>query len=228
MRGKSFGSRQTEQVDFAASDREGQKKIYDRWAPVYDQVYAKLLEDAHKRTARAVSLDAKFILEIGTGTGLMLPFYPKDSHIIAVDLSTEMLKRAAMRIRKRKLDHVKLLMAMDACHLGFANDSFEAVAVPFVLTLVPNAERALDEALRVLRPGGQMVITTRFGADEGPQAKVEEILAPIVRKIGWSSAFKLARVKRWAEGHGILTLEGPESTFPGGYFKMIRLRKPGL
>ena len=206
-------------------DLNSQKAIYARWAPVYDQVYSKLLQDAHKRTASAVSEGAETILEIGVGTGLMLPYYPRDRHVVGVDLSSPMLKKAAQRVAKRRLDHVRGLAAMDACHLGFADGSFDAVAIPFVLTLVPDPERALDEALRVLKPGGQIVITTRFGADEGPQAKVEEFLAPIVRRVGWSTSFKLGRVRRWAKTHGIISVEGPEGTFPGGYFKMIRVRK---
>ncbi len=209
----------------ATVDLGEQKKIYELWAPVYDQIYAKLLQDAHKRTVDAVTESARHILEIGVGTGLMLPFYPAGCEIAGVDLSDAMLKRASARVKRLKLGHVKLLAAMDACQLGFKDAVFEAVAMPFVITLVPDAERALDEAVRVLKPGGQLVITTRFGADEGPQAKVEEMLAPIVRKVGWSSSFKLARVRRWAALHGGLTVQEPEKTFPGGYFKMIRVQK---
>jgi phosphatidylethanolamine/phosphatidyl-N-methylethanolamine N-methyltransferase len=206
-------------------DREAQKKIYERWAPIYDQIYAKLLSDAHKRTVKAVTQSAQSILEVGVGTGLMLPFYPDTCEIYGVDLSNAMLKRAKARVQRLDLKHVKLLAAMDACQLGFADESFDAVAIPFMITLVPEPERALDEAVRVLKSGGQLVITTRFGADEGPQAKVEEFLAPLVRKIGWSSSFKLARVKRWALAHGGLTVHAPERTSPAGYFKMIRVQK---
>ena len=206
-------------------DLGSQKAIYARWAPVYDKVYSKLLRDAHRRTAGAVSEKAGTILEIGVGTGLMLSYYPSDRSIVGVDLSSAMLKKAAARVAKRRLQNVRGLLAMDACHLGFPDASFDAVAIPFVLTLVPDPERALDEALRVLKPGGQIVITTRFGADEGPQAKVEEFLAPIVKRVGWSTSFKVARVRRWAESRGAVGVEGPEGTFPGGYFKMIRVRK---
>ncbi len=208
-----------------AVDLEAQKKIYERWAPIYDQIYAKLLMDAHKKTVEAVSQSAKTILEIGVGTGLMLPYYPDSCQIYGVDLSCAMLKRAGARVKRLKLKNVKMLASMDACQLGFPDESFDAVAIPFVITLVPEPERALTEAARVLKPGGQLVITTRFGADEGPQAKVEEMLAPLVKKIGWSTSFKVARVKRWATMHGGLTVHTPERTSPAGYFKMIRVQK---
>jgi len=210
-----------------ADDLQHQKEVYARWAPVYDHVYSRLLKDAHEKTARAVSENARLILEIGVGTGLMLPRYPRGVHVVGVDLSQAMLRKAVTRLRRLKLSHVAGLASMDACNLGFADESFDAVAIPFVLTLVPDPERALDEALRVLKPGGRIVITTRFGADEGTQAKVEEMLAPIVKRVGWSTSFKIARVRRWAARHGITELDGPEGTFPGGYFKMICLRKPG-
>lgn len=209
-----------------SDDLQHQKEVYARWAPVYDHVYSRLLKDAHRKTAQAVSENARLILEIGVGTGLMLPRYPRGVHVVGVDLSQAMLGRATTRLRRLKLGHVAGLAAMDACHLGFRNETFDAVAIPFVLTLVPDPERALDEALRVLKPGGRIVITTRFGADDGPQAKVEEMLAPIVKRVGWSTSFKIARVRRWAESHGIQQVDGPEGTFPGGYFKMIRLNKP--
>jgi phosphatidylethanolamine/phosphatidyl-N-methylethanolamine N-methyltransferase len=208
-----------------AVDREAQKKIYERWAPIYDQIYAKLLSDAHKRTVKAVSQSAKCILEVGVGTGLMLPYYPDFCEIYGVDLSSAMLKRAKSRVKRLGLNNVKMLAAMDACQLGFVDECFDAVAIPFMITLVPEPERALDEAVRVLKSGGQLVITTRFGADEGPQAKVEEFIAPLVKKIGWSSSFKLARVRRWATAHGGLVVHAPERTSPAGYFKMIRVQK---
>ena len=100
-------------------DLNSQKAIYARWAPVYDQVYSKLLQDAHKRTASAVSEGAETILEIGVGTGLMLPYYPRDRHVVGVDLSSPMLKKAAQRVAKRRLDHVRGLAGHGCLPSGF-------------------------------------------------------------------------------------------------------------
>jgi phosphatidylethanolamine/phosphatidyl-N-methylethanolamine N-methyltransferase len=60
---------------------------------------------------------------------------------------------------------------MDACRLGFPDGRFDAVTVPFVITLVPDPEGALDECARVLKPGGALVISSKLGRDKGLVAR---------------------------------------------------------
>ncbi len=206
-------------------DLEGQRRIYARWAPVYDRVYHKLLSDAHRRTAEAAAACGPDILEVGVGTGLVLPYYPPHARVVGVDLSEHMLAKALEKVRGRPLPHVKLVAAMDACRLGFPDASFDAVAVPFVITLVPDPEGALEECARVLRPGGEIVISSKLSQDTGPQARVEELIAPLMKGVGWSSAFKISRVKAWAERRGGFEVLGVEPLFPLGFFKLMRLRK---
>ena len=124
-------------------DLEGQRRAYARWAPFYDRVYHKFLSDAHRRTAAAAAEAGPDILEIGVGTGLVLPYYPAGSRVVGIDLSEDMLRKAAEKVRDRPLRHVAGIAAMDACRLGFPNARFDGVAVPFVITLVPDPERAL-------------------------------------------------------------------------------------
>src|SRR5919206_3613189 len=175
------------------SDLEGQRRAYARWAPVYDAVYHKLLSDAHRRTAAAAARAGPDILEVGVGTGLVLPYYPAHARVVGVDLSEHMLRKAAGKVRERSLSHVRLIAAMDACRLGLADASFDGVAVPFVITLVPDPEQALSECARVLRPGGIIAISSKLGRDAGPVARIEDTLDPLVKRIGWSSAFKISR-----------------------------------
>jgi phosphatidylethanolamine/phosphatidyl-N-methylethanolamine N-methyltransferase len=138
-----------------------------------------------------------------------------------------MLGKAVEKVRDLGLHHVRVLASMDACRLGFRDESFDAVAVPFVITLVPDPESALDEMRRVLRPGGEIVVTSKLGADSGLQARVEEQLAPLMSKVGWSSHFKVSRLQRWAERHPDMRFMGVEPVFPAGFFKLVRLRKTG-
>ncbi|HVL70596.1 MAG TPA: class I SAM-dependent methyltransferase, partial [Beijerinckiaceae bacterium] len=162
----------------SAQTLEGQQRAYARWAPYYDKVYHRLLSDAHRRTATAAAAAGRDVLEVGVGTGLVLPYYPGEARVIGVDLSEPMLRKAAEKVRNGPLPQVRLVAAMDACRLGFADRSFDAVAVPFVLTLVPDPEQALSEFDRVLRPGGEIVISSKLGHDTGLQARLEEMLDP--------------------------------------------------
>jgi phosphatidylethanolamine/phosphatidyl-N-methylethanolamine N-methyltransferase len=203
-------------------DAKEQAQVYETFAKFYDYIYFWLFAASHRRVAQAASAAGRRILEIGAGTGLVLRYYRRDSEVIAADLSIHMLRKAQDKVRRLGLAHVKGVTAMDACALGFADGTFDVVSVPFMITLVPDPEKALDEIARVLRPGGEIVIISRFGAEEGPQARIEAAIAPLMRRIGLSSSFKVSQVQNWAARHGgIAVLE----VKPGLYFKMVRLKK---
>lgn len=206
-------------------DLEGQKRVYAKWAPIYDSVYVKLLADAQKKAAAAASKCGPDILEVGVGTGLVLPYYPASARVTGIDLSFDMLGKAVEKKVKRQLTQVRGLAAMDACTLGFADNSFDAITVPFVITLVPDPEGALDEMRRVLRPGGEIVIASKLGANEGATAQIEAALAPLMKKVGWSIAFKSSRLSNWAARHPDMEMLGISPVFPAGFFKLARIRK---
>jgi len=206
-------------------DLEGQKRAYAKWAPIYDKVYVKLLADAQRKAARAAAACGPQILEVGVGTGLVLPYYPPNAQVTGIDLSFHMLQKAVDKKVSRGLSQVGLLAAMDACNLGFADESFDAVTVPFVITLVPDPEGALDEMYRVLKPGGEIVVASKLGADEGATMHVEAALAPLVKKIGWSIAFKASRLKNWASRYPDMQVIEIAPVFPVGFFKLVRIKK---
>jgi phosphatidylethanolamine/phosphatidyl-N-methylethanolamine N-methyltransferase len=205
-------------------DLKEQERVYEKWAAFYDRIYLRLLEPAQRRLATWASAPGRRILEVGVGTGLVLRYYPADTTVAAIDLSVPMLRKSVEKIRDRRLTHVVGVAAMDACRLGFADASFDAVTVPFVITLVPDPEGALDEIARILRPGGEIIIASRFGAEGGPQAALENAIAPLVKKVGWSSSFKVSRVDTWARGRGDVRLAEVRR---GLYFSVLRLVKAG-
>ena len=203
------------------------RKAYARWAPVYDIVYDKLTEPAAREAVNAAMACGTRILEAGVGTGLSLGYYGADASVYGVDLSQDMLKRAGEKVRRRSLRHVKGLQVMDVCRLGYADGTFDAVVAQFLITLVPDPERALTEFLRVLRPGGEIVLANHFGQAGGTVARVETMVAPFCSRIGWSSDFKVARIEAWARRVGGVEVLGVTPTFPGGFFKILRMRKAG-
>lgn len=206
-------------------DLEGQKKAYETWAKFYDKVYVKFLADGQKKAAAAAAACGPDILEVGVGTGLVLRYYPSTSRVVGVDLSEHMLAKAREKVVSQGLTHVRGLSVMDACHLGLPDAAFDAVTVPFVITLVPDPEAALSEMRRVLKPGGEIIVASKMGAEDGLLMKVEAALAPVVKTVGWSTDFKVSRLAAWAATTSDMSVVEVASIFPAPFFKIIRIRK---
>jgi phosphatidylethanolamine/phosphatidyl-N-methylethanolamine N-methyltransferase len=96
------------------------------------------------------------------------------------------------------LNNVEGLEVMDAEHLRFPDASFDVVVAQYVITAVPDPEAALDEFARVLRPGGEIVILSRVGAEAGLRRAIERWFAPAARKLGWRTEFAWERYAAWA------------------------------
>ena len=201
------------------------RKAYARWAPIYDLVYDKLTEPAARAAVNAAVACGPKVLEAGVGTGLSLGYYPQHAHVCGVDLSEDMLRRAQDKVEKKGLSHVKSLQVMDVTQLGFPDEMFDAVTAQFIITLVPDPEKALAEFARVLKPGGEIVLANHFGQPSGPVATLEELASPVAKAIGWSSAFKASRVEAWARGTGRMEVVELKSLFPAGFFKLMRIKK---
>lgn len=200
---------------------DAQRRVYAVWAKFYDRIYQGLLARAQREAVAAACASGREILEIGVGTGLTLPYFERDKQVVGADLSLDMLRVARAKVLSQNLDHVRGLMVMDACRLGFADRSFDAVTAQFVITLVPDPEQALAEMDRVLRPGGEIVISSRLVGDGGFAAPFWKAVAPLAKAIGWSSDFKVSRLTDWAARTGCY-----ETVHVGqGYFKVVRLRK---
>ena len=97
---------------------------------------------------------------------------------------------------------------MDAEHLSFPDASFDVVVAQYVVTTVPNPEATLDEFARVLKPGGEIILVSRVGAEAGLRRTIEQWFAPAARKLGWRTEFSWERYARWAERtHGMHLIE---------------------
>ena len=201
------------------------RKAYARWAPIYDVVYDRLTEPAARSAVEAAMACGPRILEAGVGTGLSLGYYRRDVEVHGVDLSEDMLRRARNKVFKRGLTHVRSLQVIDVCRLGYADETFDAVTAQFLITLVPSPEAALTEFARVLKPGGEIVLANHFGQADGPLARVETAVAPLCSRIGWSSDFKVSRIETWAKTDGLAVVVDVKPVFPGGFFKIMRIRK---
>ncbi len=208
-------------------DRHAVEKAYDRWAPVYDLVFGPVFERGRRAAIVAAEQVGGRILEVGVGTGISLPDYAPGNRIVGVDISEPMLAKARERVAALGLRHVEALEVMDAEKLAFPDGSFDVVVAQYVVTAVPNPERALDEFARVLRPGGEIVILSRVGAEAGLRRTVERWFAPAARKLGWRTEFSWDRYAAWVARTGAVHLVERRAMPPLGHFSLIRFGKPG-
>lgn len=198
---------------------------YDRWAPIYDLVFGAVFKIGRRQAVVAAEEVGGRVLEVGVGTGISLPQYKPETRIVGTDISNSMLDVARKRVKRHNLSNVDDLLVMDAEAMDFGDDVFDVVVAQYVVSAVPNPEKAMDEFLRVVKPGGEIVIATRVGADTGLRSKIEKILMPLTRKLGWRTEFPFSLYADWAQLHANVTLIERRSLPPLGHFSLVRFKK---
>ncbi|GAA3848998.1 methyltransferase domain-containing protein [[Pseudomonas] carboxydohydrogena] len=206
-------------------DRAGVAKAYAAWAPIYDLVFGQVFDAGRKATIALADRIGGRVLDVGIGTGLSLTDYSRTTKICGVDISEPMLRKARERARTLNLTNVEALSVMDAKHLAFADGTFDAVVAQYVVTAVPEPEATLDDFVRVLKPGGELILVNHIGAESGPRKLFELAFSPIARRLGWRPEFPWARLVNWAARHGGVDLIERRPMPPMGHFSLIRYRK---
>src|SRR5882672_5189131 len=208
-------------------DRNTVEKAYARWAPVYDLVFGKVFQAGRSASIAAAERVGGRILEVGVGTGISLPDYARTNRLVGIDISAPMLRKAQERVAAHGLTNVEALAVMDAKHLAFPDGTFDVIVAQYVITAVPDPEATLDEFARVLKPGGEIVLVNRIGAEAGLRRAFEQWFAPVTRPLGWRLEFPWARYARWAErSHGVRVVERRPMP-PFGHFSLVRFAKAG-
>ena len=101
------------------------------------------------------------VLDVATGTGdmaIMLTKQLAGSQVTGVDISTGMLEIGRQKITRLQLDKRIVLQAGDSEALEFPDAHFDAITVAFGVRNFENLERGLREMLRVLKPGGRLIV----------------------------------------------------------------------
>jgi len=169
------------------------RRSYAKWAGHYDFTFALFGRRYIRKIVRRLNreLHGHRVLDVGTGTGLSLPYFAPDCAVTGIDLSADMLAHARKRVQRKNLTNVEGLLEMDASELEFADASFDSVMATFVMSVVPDPAKVLQEICRVTRPGGRVYLFNHFRAEEDETllAMVERKIAPASRKIGFHSDF---------------------------------------
>ena len=205
------------------------ESAYARWAPVYDLFFTAAMKPGRRAGSAAINALAQTreiqVLDIGVGTGLELPMFSPHVKITGIDLSEPMLNVARKRVLRDGLGNVLSLQAMDAMALTFADESFDAVVAPYVLTVVPDAHRTLDEMARVVKKGGEIVLVNHIGAEGGLMATLEGWLGRRAAALGWRPEFPWAIVGDWLAQRPDIALEERRKLPPLDLFTLIRLKR---
>jgi phosphatidylethanolamine/phosphatidyl-N-methylethanolamine N-methyltransferase len=202
--------------------RDQVAEAYGRWAPIYDLVFGPVFRKGRRAAVRAAEKVGGRILEVGVGTGLSLADYGPGTSILGIDISEPMLKKARQRVATQGLTRVEGLEVMDAEHLAVPDASFDVVVAQYVVTAIENPERALNEFVRVVRPGGEIILTTRIGAETGLRGVLERWLMPLTSRLGWRTEFPWSRYELWAAGEKNVRLLERRALPPLGHFWLLR------
>lgn len=137
-----------------------------------------------RQREKVVPLAKGKVLEIGIGSGLNLPFYDPDqvSEVWGLDPSREMIEMAANAAEGAPFD-VEIVSA-EAGEIPFESDSFDTVLLTYTLCSIPEAEPALGEMARVLKPGGTLLFCEHGAAPDPGVRRWQDWLTPIWRRIG--------------------------------------------
>lgn len=178
-----------------------QSWLYDRWSRKYDagKRESQLHDDemlAQPLLEKLTDVKEPFLLDFATGTGRLsyaLLTRPEfKGRIIGVDLSQGMLEQAAAKLSgyARRVEFLR----HQSFPLPFPDEAFDAVCCLEVLELLPDAQAALHEMSRLLRPGG-VLLTSRGTEESGRKAKVKseaQLTSMLV-----ASGFQNVQITKW-------------------------------
>ncbi len=167
------------------------------------------------------SFDNKKVLITGIGTGLDIPFLPKNQNITGIDITPAMLKKAQKRATLHQCS-IKLDEG-DAMAMPYDNEQFDIVIMHLILAVVPDSYKAISEANRVLKKGGTLIIFDKF-IKQGQLAPVKRFLNIFFRHIATKTNVVLEPLLKSQPQLQKLT---DVPVLANGWFRRIECKKNG-
>jgi len=170
--------RQNRSCPVPPSETERVRRIQDKNAGGYDRqmnFFDRVLFAGGREWA--CSQAEGEVLEIAIGTGRNLIHYPSGVKLTAIEYSPGML--AIARDRAVKIDREVDLREGDAQALEFPDESFDTVVITLALCTIPDDRKAVQEARRVLRPGGKLILLEHVRSTLLPVRTVQRLIEPL-------------------------------------------------
>ena len=145
-------------------------------------------EDTGRLRRRALSEARGAVLEVGFGTGLNLPFYPRTmpstvSKLTTVDSASFLKKRVDKRINESGLLVERVTLDASGV-LPFPDGAFDTIVTTFTLCSIAEVDKALSEMRRVLSPSGKYLFLEHGRSDEPAVARRQDRFNPVQKRIG--------------------------------------------
>jgi phosphatidylethanolamine/phosphatidyl-N-methylethanolamine N-methyltransferase len=171
------------------------EKIYRNYSGIYDIVWGKIFESSREEAIQHLDIrPGHRILEVGVGSGLTLPFYPPHCQVVGIDISDRMLAKASKRIERHGYGNVTLKQ-MDASHMAFYDDTFDAVFAAYVITVVPDPKSMIAEIKRVCKKNGKIVFLNHFESDNKVISMIEKAISPFcTKRMAFRTDFPLSKL----------------------------------
>lgn len=194
----------------------GNQIIYKLWAPFYDALAGRLYRTGRRQALAELDLQAgENVLIVGVGTGADLPDIPANVQVTGVDLSPDMLRRAEA---KRPLSSADItLIQADATQMPLDDDSFETAVLNLILAVVPDPVACWQETLRIVKPGGRIVIFDKFVPEDGSVNGFRRLINQVAMLIGTDITRKLSDIVDETE----ITIISDEPSMFGGQYRVI-------
>lgn len=168
-------------------ENEFVRGVYADISSWYDYFFGPTLHAGRLEAMPRLPIDAgDEVLEVGVGTGINALLYRKDCRVTGIDFSASMLAKCRRRLDAHGVKNVEL-MKMDAVSMDFADESFDVVYAPFVISVVPDPVRVVREMYRVCRVGGHVVVLNHFRSENRMLAVAERLISPLTVHIGFRS-----------------------------------------
>jgi phosphatidylethanolamine/phosphatidyl-N-methylethanolamine N-methyltransferase len=198
--GTDAGSRA---LSVAAVENDFVEGVYDKLAKVYDLTFGPTLHPGRLQAIQRMDIQpGERVLEVGVGTGINLSLYPKNCSVTGIDFSGSMLEKARERVSRKGLRNIRLLQ-MDAGDLKFADDSFDIVYAPYLISVVPDPVKVAQEMHRVCRPGGRIIFLNHFLSPNAVLSRLERWISPYTIHIGFKADLDLPAFLAQANLHPV-------------------------
>jgi phosphatidylethanolamine/phosphatidyl-N-methylethanolamine N-methyltransferase len=181
----------TRALSVIAVENDFVEAVYDKLAKVYDLTFGPTLHPGRLQAIQRMNIQpGERVLEVGVGTGINLALYPRQASVTGIDFSSSMLEKARERAARKGLRTMRLLQ-MDAADLKFADDSFDIVYAPYLISVVPDPVTVAQEMRRVCRPGGRIIFLNHFLSPNPIVSRAERLISPFTIHIGFKADLDL-------------------------------------